>query len=398
MVTYQYIARNGSGEEVVGVMQADSETAVVRTLGERKLYPVAVIQQDVSQRAGGRRGRIRIRDLAVTYGQLADLLRAGVPLLRSLETLSRTAVNRNLAGRILELRDDVAAGKTLADAMAERPKAFAPLHAAMVRAGEEAGFLEDVLSNLADFLERQDEMRSKIRGAMIYPVILTVLGSLAMLGVLVILVPRFKPFFEGISLPLPTMVLFAASDLLVGHLWLLAGLAVLAAIALRAVLRGDWGRRTWARWRIRLPGIGKVIRTISVTRFCRILGTMLANGVPIIQALDISKDATGSVILRDNISAATENVRAGEPLAEPLKHSRLFPPEIIEMIAVAEESNQLERVLVQIADTVERRTNRQVDAAVRLIEPLILVVIAGVIGFVAVGLLYPIFTMSQVLR
>jgi len=398
MVSYQYIARTNEGDEVTGVMQADSETAVVRTLGERKLFPVSVAAQDSAQRAGGKVRRIKLRDIGITYGQLGDLLRAGVPMLRALDTLSRAVSNRTLAGKVLELRDSVAAGRTLADAMGDHPETFQPLHAAMVKAGERAGFLEDVLTNLADFMERQDELRSKIRGAMIYPAVLAVIGSVAMLAMLTLIVPMFKPFFARISLPLPTRVLFAASDVLVSHLWLLAAMAVLLAMLARAMLRSDRGRRAWDRWRVRMPGVGRVIRTIGITRFCRVLGTMLANGVPILQALEIGKDATGSIVLSDSITTAGENVRAGEPLAGPLKESRLFPAEIVEMIAVAEESNQLERVLVQIADSVERRTNRQVDAAVRLIEPLILVMIAAVIGFVAVGLMYPIFTMSQALK
>jgi len=397
MVTFQYIARTSDGEEVTGVMQADSETSVVRTLGERDLFPVSVTEQPATERVGGRRGRIRMRDVGVMYGQLGDLLRAGVPMLRALETLSRAVTSRALAAKVVELRDSVAGGKPLADAMAEHPETFTSLHAAMVRAGERAGFLEDVLTNLADFMERQDEMRSKIRGAMIYPMVLTAIGAVAMVVLLLFVVPKFRPFFAQMSLPLPTRMLFTASDILMSYSWFLLALVVLAVIGLRALLRSEWGERAWDRWRVRIPAIGRVIRTVSITRFCRILGTMLANGVPILQALEISKDATGSTVLSDSIETASENVRAGEPLAEPLKSSGFFPAEIIEMIAVGEESNQLERVLVQIADSVERRTNRQVDAAVRLVEPLILVLIAGVIGFVAMGLMIPIFRLSQAL-
>ncbi|MHC4294125.1 MAG: type II secretion system F family protein [Planctomycetota bacterium] len=397
MGIYQYIARTTTGEEITGSMQADSEIAVVRTLDERKLYTVRV---DETRRVTGARrmGRIRIRDLGVLYGQLSDLLRAGVPMLRALETLSRAAINDRLGVLIVEVRDSVSAGKTLADAMMDHPGTFSALHAAMVRAGERAGFLEDVLQNLAEFLERQDELRSKVRGSMIYPMVLVTLGTVAMLFILMVLVPKFEPFFSGIALPTPTRVLFALSSVLTHHRWLLLGAVVLIVIALRALLRSEWGRDKWERLRLKLPIFGRVIRTVSITRFCRILGTMLANGVPILQALEISKDASGSAVLSDNIENAAENVRAGEPLAEPLNASGLFPAEIIEMISVAEESNQLERVLVQIADSIERRTNRQVDAAVRLVEPLILVIIAVVIGFVAVGLMYPIFMMSQTLR
>ena len=398
MATYEYTARTAGGEKVAGVMQADSETAVVRTLDERELYPIRVAEQAEQSIVSGRGRRIRLRDIATAYGQMADLLNAGVPMLRTLETLVRAGANRNLCEVFLRVRDDVAAGKTLAEAMGEHPTVFTPLHCAMIRAGERGGFLEEVLGNLADYIERQDELRSRVRGAMIYPVVLTLIGVILITLVLVILVPKFKKFFVNVSLPMPTVVLFALSDLLVEQLPLLVSLLVLAVIGIRAILRSEFGRLLWDRWRLKLPLVGGPMRMVSITRFCRILGTLLANGVPILQSLAISKDATGCSILAGGIEVAAENVKAGEPLADPLSKVGLFPDEIIEMIAVGEESNQLEKVLLQIASTVERRTSRQVDQMMRLIEPLILVLLAAVIGFVAVGLLYPIFTMSETIQ
>lgn len=399
MASFQYIARKSDGQEVVGVMQADSELAVARTLDERQMFPVRITEQTQTRRSLG--GRVKLRDIGVMYGQLSDLLTAGVPLMRALDILSRVGLGKRLAGLVGKVKDDVAAGETLADAMAKHPRAFTPLHAAMVRAGEKAGFLEDVLSNLSNFIERQDELRSKVRGAMIYPLVLTGIGGVLLLGVLTILVPNFKPLFAntpGVQLPAPTVLLFALSDLLSKHLWVLGLLVIVIVISIRAFLRSQTGHRLWDRWRLRIPVAGRTMKMVSITRFCRILGTMIANGVPILQALAISKDATGCTMMAESIEQAAENVRAGEPLAEPLRKGGLFPAEIVEMIAVGEESNQLEKVLIQVANTVERRTNRQVDQAVRLIEPLILVLLASAIGFVAVGLLYPIFTMSQTMR
>ena len=397
MATYEYIAKTAGGEQVGGVMQADSEAAVVRTLDERELFPVRVMLH--GPRAGAVRGRrVRARDIGVMYGQLGDLLRAGVPMLRALDILARTGANKRLSAVVVKVRDDVAAGRSLADAMAARPEAFLSLHAAMVRAGERGGFLEDVLTNLAEFLDRQDDLRSKVRGAMIYPAVLTGIGLAAMVFVLTALVPQFESVFGNMPLPAPTQVLFAVSRLLTEHWAVMLGVVVLVVVGCAALVRSEIGRELWERWRLRLPLLGKLARTVAITRFCRILGTMLANGVPILQSLAISKDAAGSKVLADSIEGATESVRAGEPLAQPLGDSGLFPVEIVEMIAVAEESNQLEKVLIQIADTVERRTNRQVDQTVRLIEPLILVVIAAGIGFIALGLLYPIFSMARTLE
>jgi len=392
MATYQYQARTVSGEQVAGIVQADNETAAIRALDERKLYPIRVSEQRASRKATG---KIRLRDVGVMYGQMADLLRAGVPLLRALETIARAGVSERISRSLRRIAEGVSGGKTLADAMAEQPGVFTPLHIAMVRAGEKAGFLEDVLGNLSDFIERVDELRGRIRGAMIYPILLTMLAMSVTIFILTWVVPRFKLVFGGRDLPALTKLMFSLSDLLLESWPLVLGGVVLAVLVIGGMVRSPWGRRMWESWRLRIPVIGKVTRTISITRFCRILGTMLANGVPILQALAISKDATGSVILADRIEQAAESVRAGETLSQPLRAGGLFPAQILEMIAVAEESNQLDRVLVQIAETVERRTDRQVDQAVHLIEPLILVFMAVTIGGLAVALLYPILTMAQ---
>jgi general secretion pathway protein F/type IV pilus assembly protein PilC len=378
-------------------MQADNESAVARALDERQLFPVRVTAAAAPRRLRTG-GRVRLRDLAVFYGQLADLLRSGVPLLRSLETLVRASSNRRLAAVVSSVHAQVADGKSFAEALSAHPRLFGSLHIAMVRAGERGGFLEDVLASLAGYLDRADDLRGRIQGALIYPAVLTALGLVAIIGILLILIPMFRPVFAGMTLPLPTKVLLAASDILLTR-WpvvvVTLGIVVGGVVTL---LRSAAGRRVWDSWQLRVPLVGGLIRSLCITRFCRILGTMLKNGVPILQSLAISKDAAGSLVLAKTIEAATEHVRAGDKLAGPLSEGGLFPADVVEMIAVAEESNQMEKVLLQVADNTERRVNRQLDTAVRLVEPLILVVIASAIAFVAVGLLYPIFTMSRTLR
>ena len=396
MPTFAYTARKLNGEEVAGSMQADNEAAVARTLDEQALFPVHISGQGPAGLMMGR--RIKLREVGVTYSQLGDLLGAGVPMLRSLSILAKVGLSERMGRLIAEVREDVSAGETLADSMAKHPEAFSTLHAAILRAGERAGFLEDALQNLAEYIERQDELRSKVRGALTYPAVLMVAGMGIITCLLLWLVPKFEGMFANMELPLPTAVLFWLSGVLRGHLMLVIAAAVFACICIRAFVRSATGRMLWDHWRLRIPIVGRVLRMVGVTRFCRVLGTMLANGVPILQALAISKDAAGSVVMAASIEQAGENVRAGDPLAEPLRRSGLFPAEIVEMIAVGEESNQLERVLVKTADTVDRRTARQVDQAVRLIEPLILILMAMAVGFIAVGLLYPVFMMSQTLH
>lgn len=234
-------------------------------------------------------------------------------------------------------------------------------------------------------------------GALIYPALLAGLGTVVMLAALMFFVPKFEPLLANVKKPLPSEVMFMASRVVRSY-WYLLIPAIGAVVGfLWFNLRNDVVRRKLERWQLKIPVVGSALRLLAITRFCRILGTMLANGVPLLHALKISKDATGSSILADLVAESAEAVRDGKRLSEPLSKSDFIPEQILAMIAVAEESNNLDKVLVQIADTVERRTNRQVDQAVRLIEPAILCLVAAAIGFLALGLLLPIFTMASAL-
>lgn len=397
MNKFQYTARTEAGQKISGALEAESEAAALRLLEERKLYPVFVAGRDPGPGQARPRRRVRSSDVGVMYGQMADLIGSGVPLLRALDSLIKSAASASLRELLKEIRAAIADGQSLTDALRRYPEVFPTLHTAMIQAGERAAFLEEVLRSLSVFLERLDELRSKVLGAMIYPALLTGLGITVMIGALIFFVPKFEPLLASAKKPLPTEILFLASKTMRSYWYLLAlGAAGLAAVVW-ANLKSPAVRRAMERWRLKVPVVGNAFRLLAITRFCRILGTMLANGVPLIQALKISKDATGSTILGERIAEATEAVREGKRLSEPLGVGDFFPDQVLAMIAVAEESNKLDKVLVQIADTVERRTNRQVDQAVHLIEPAILCLVAAGIGFLALGLLLPIFTMASAL-
>jgi general secretion pathway protein F/type IV pilus assembly protein PilC len=320
-----------------------------------------------------------------------------VPLLRTLDSLIRSTPAPGLRELLKEIRAAVADGKSLTETLRQFPDVFPPLHTAMIQAGERAAFMEEVLRSLSGFIERFEELRSKVMGALIYPALLAGLGAVVMLAALMFFVPKFEPLLANVKKPLPSEVMFMASHVVRSY-WYLVILAIGAVAGfLWFNLRNDVVRRKLERWQLKVPVVGSALRLLAITRFCRILGTMLANGVPLLHALKISKDATGSSILADLVAEAAEAVRDGKRLSEPLSKSDFIPEQILAMIAVAEESNNLDKVLVQIADTVERRTNRQVDQAVRLIEPAILCLVAAAIGFLALGLLLPIFTMASAL-
>ncbi len=397
MGEFFYTAKTAGGENVTGTITAENEAGVLRILDEKSLFPISVVDKSEGVREQAAKRRVRTRDIGIMYGQLADLIGSGVPLLRALDSLIRSTVNRRLSQLLKEIRAAVADGKSLTEAFRQFPEVFPPLHTTMVQAGERASFLEDVLRSLSGFLERLDELRSKVIGSMIYPIILSAVGLVVLVGALLFFVPRFEPLLANTKMLLPTEVVFLMSRAL-RLFWPVLLIAGGGGTALLwGSLKSVAGKRFIERWRLKIPVVGTAMRMVAISRFCRILGTMLANGVPLLQALAISKDATGSTLLADLIAQAAENVREGKPLTEPLREGGLFPDQILAMIAVAEESNRLDKVLVNISDTVERRTNRQVDQAVRLVEPLILCAVAVAIGFLALGLLLPIFTMASTL-
>jgi general secretion pathway protein F/type IV pilus assembly protein PilC len=397
MPTFQYRARNSGGEQVSGTLLAESAIAVARILDERSLLPVAIEEQRPTERSlfTGRARRVPLTKVGQMYEQLADLLRAGVPILRALGVLGQQSASAALGRVIREVKDDVAGGDALADAMKKHPYAFPELHASMVRAGEKGGFLEDVLTRLSDFVSRQDALKNKFIGALIYPCVLLAGALGAVTFIMAYVVPKIRTVLQGQDLPLPTQIVFGLSDLVRDHgLYLGLGVA-LAILVVVGYFRSTAGQAMWSRVQLRLVGFGKIYTMIAICRFCRVFGTMLANGIPILQSLKISKDSTGNAVLADAIDEAAESVRAGESLAKPLAAAGVFPPAIVDMIAVAEESNSLDKVLVEIANTQEERTARQIDFVMRMVEPLLLMFMGGMIAFIAIALLVPILQMSS---
>ena len=402
MPDFRYIARQPTGQQVTGVLTGGSEREVLAALADQTLFPVRVerVRQAASRSWHGH--RVRRRHLAVMYGQLSDLLRSGVPLLRSLEILERQSVQPALAEVLHTVREQVADGKTLADAMGDHPRAFDDLTVSMVRAGQEGGFLEDVLRRVAEFTDHQEDLKGRVFGAMAYPVFLMVVGFIIVTILIVFFVPRFEPMFERLArrgqLPAVTTSLLATSSFLQRHGLLIVIGGFLAAWAGRKYLRTDQGRLLADRGKLRLPGAGPIFRTLAIARFCRILGTMLQNGVPILNSLRIAKDSAGNRVLSEAIGAAAENISSGQSLATPLRACGHFPKDVVEMIAVGEESNNLEEVLLGIAESTERRTTRRLDLLVRLLEPVMLLVMAAITLFVVSALLLPVFRMSSALR
>lgn len=402
MPDYLYVARELSGREVQGTLSANSEQEVISTLAGKSLFPTRIALQGTNEPVVGAAGkRIGGRKLAVLYGQLADLLHSGVPLMRSLQVLEEQSSTPVIRAVLSDVRQQVSEGSRLADAMRRHPRAFSELSVSMVRAGEEGGFLEDVLKRVAQFTEHTEDMKSKVTGAMAYPGFLMLMCLGVVTWMLVYLVPKFEPIFERLRelgrLPIPTVILLSMSSFVQTYGLLILGAVVVAGVLLRNYLKTDTGRLNVDMWRLKVKGFGPVIRNLAISRFCRMLGTLLKNGVPILQSLRIAKDATGNLVLGQAIAAAADSVSAGKSLARPLAASGHFPREVVEMIAVGEEANNLEQVLINVADNMEQRTFRDLDLAVRMLEPLMLLVMGVVITFMMLALLLPVFQGSETL-
>jgi type II secretory pathway component PulF len=403
---FTYVARKATGDKVTGSLAAASRQEVLAILASQSLFPVEIRAEAPRRQLPGRR-RIPMQLLAITYSQLADLLRSGVPLLRALDVLRKQTAHARLSEILSDIHDRVENGTTLGDAMARFEHVFGEMAVSMIRAGGEGGFLEEALARVAEFTETQDDLRRRTLGAMAYPMMLAVVGLLVVTGLVIFVVPRFEQLFgrlrERGELPALTDWLLWLSNLpWRWEFWfpwgggILGGL-ILGGAAIARWLQTDQGRLWRDQMKLRLPVAGGIFLSLSIARFCRVLGTMLRNGVPILRSLQVASDAAGNRVLTEAIKKATENIRAGQNLAGPLAASGHFPPTILAMIAVAEESNTLETVLIQIADSLEKRTWRQLDLAVRLLEPVMLLLLAGAVLMVLVGLLYPMFKMSYAL-
>jgi general secretion pathway protein F len=399
MPDFKYSARELSGKQVSGTLTAASEKDALASLASRSLFPLNVTLTDQSkQQAQTGSRRVPSRYLTVFYNQLADLLKSGVPLLRSLQLLEDQASNASLKYVIQDVREQVADGNRLNESMRRHPKAFNYLTVSMVKAGEEGGFLEDVLARIAAFNEQQEELKGRVTGAMVYPLFLMVVGFSIVTVMMVWFVPEFAAIFgrmrEAGTLPWATTTLLSFSDMLQSYGLLFVIAIVLALVVSISWLRTEEGNRKLDEWKIKVPGLGTILQNLAVARFCRMLGTLLKNGVPILQSLRIAKDASGNVILAEAIGSAADNVSSGQSLAVPLKASGQFSRDLIEMIAVGEEANNLENVLIGVADNLERRTSRRIDMVVRLLEPLMLLVLASIVTFVIAALLVPVLNMS----
>ena len=403
MPTFAYTARDISGKQITGTLEANGEREVAAMLSEQSLFPVKVKStgSQSSSLFGGRSKKVKGQTMAVFYTQMASLLRAGVPMIRALNVLAEQSSNATLKEVIGDIRNRVEDGEPIGDAMARFPRIFSEMGCNMVRAGTEGGFLEDALDRVGTFTELQEDLKGRTVSAMAYPVFLFSVGSIVLTSLLVFFVPKFDMMFDRLrkndQMPWATEALLAFSTFLQSYGWI--ALVVIAAviIGIRMKLQTDDGKDLADRMKLKIPVLGNILMNLAVARFCRVLGTLLANGVPILKSLEIAGTAAGNRLLRDSVNDATENIKSGESLASPLRASGHFPPSVVEMISIGEESNSLDSVLPDIADSLEKVTFRRLDLFVRLLEPLMLLVMAILVLAVVLALLIPVLKSSTTL-
>ncbi|MFN3409472.1 MAG: type II secretion system F family protein [Limisphaerales bacterium] len=410
MPTFQYKALGANGALAEGVIEAAGRAEAFRQMEAQGLRPVNLVE---SRNGNGKAAVPAVPAMSLGSGKvpgkalenftrlLSSLLAAGVPLSRALVILHKQTKSPAAAAKWKEIHDRVVDGMTLANAMAQSPDVFPRVYVAMVEAGETGGFLDVVLAQIADFQAREKELKGKVFAAMFYPAILAFLAIGVLVFLLVFFIPKFMPVFQGLggNLPLITQIIIAVSEVMRNYgLALLVGLVVMVLIA-RTWILSPTGRRQWESAILKLPTIGPLVSQFAMARFCRMLGTLLGAGVPLVNALNVARRSLGNQILVDAVSNSIDRVKEGKALGPSLADCpTLFSGAALEMISVAEESGRLDQELVRIAVDVESDLDRNLKTAVALLEPLMLFLIAGFVGTIFIGMLLPVFELQQQIK
>lgn len=403
MATFLFKAIDAQGREVADTLVAQDRASAIELLFERSLSPVSVQRQDEGPAEGtlSRSTRVSKNEVEAFTRQLANLLAAGVPLSRALSILSREAAKPAAARLWATVHDQVSGGMALADALVQHPRAFPPVYVAMVRAGETGGFLDVVLEQIATFRAREQDLKEKVTSAMLYPAILSVLATGILVFLLIYFIPRFSTMFSeyGGSLPGLTKAIVAISEAAVRYWFVLVLVVVLIVFVVQRTTATEEGRRVRERLMLRMPLMGRAVARFALVRFCRMLGTLVGAGVPLIAALRVAKEAIGNQVLADTVEDAIDDVQRGTPLARSLEGCRvLFPASVIEMVSVAEESGGLDKELIRLAGAYEQELDRYLKMLVAMAEPALLFLMAALVGTIVIGMILPIFNMQELIR
>ncbi|MBE0433392.1 type II secretion system F family protein [candidate division WOR-3 bacterium] len=396
MPLFVWKGRTATGATASGELAAGSQADVVASLRQKKIIPTSIKIKEEKRGIGLFGGRVSRRALSVFTRQFATMLNAGLPLLNCLEILAKQTESPALRRVLGEVRTDVEGGLSLADALRRQPKVFDNLYVNMVESGETGGALDVILVRLANYLEKSAALIRKIRGAMIYPIIILGVAVLAISILLIFVIPVFAQMFEGVGAELPpmTQLVVGMSNLL--KIWAVPLLITFVAVVtiLRRWHKTESGARAMDPILLKLPVIGNLIRKQSIARLSRTLSTLLSSGVPIIDALEITAKSSGNWVVEDAILKARTSIKGGENIADPLTKTAVFPPMVTQMIAIGEASGGLDEMLSKVADFYDAEVDQAVDNLTAAMEPIIMVVLGGVVGFIVISMYLPIFQLA----
>ncbi|HUF13010.1 MAG TPA: type II secretion system F family protein [Longimicrobiales bacterium] len=394
MATFTYSARNRQGDILNGEMDASSAQDAQTVLRRQNLQPIRVVPKKTPKSFTFGTG-IKTRDIVIFTRQFATMINSGLPLVQSLDILAKQSENKALSQVIEQVLGDVESGNTLADALRKHPKVYTDLYVNMVAAGEAGGILDTILLRLATFLEKNDALVRKIKGAMIYPGVIFSVAIGAVCVLLIFVIPTFQTMFEsaGVPLPMPTQVVITMSVLLQAYWWaMLGGLAAFVFI-LQAWYKTSGGQLALDRMMLHFPIMGDMLRKSSVARFTRTLGTLVASGVSILDGLEITARTSGNRVIHDAIMQSRTSIAGGETISAPLRASGVFPPMVVSMINVGEQTGGLDEMLTKIADFYDEEVDAAVEALLAAMEPIMIVVLGVVVGGMIVAMYLPIFDM-----
>lgn len=406
MAIYEYKGLDVEGKNKAGIVDADSPKVARAKLRKSGIFPVEITQTQQAAPTGLSKPvtlfseRMTLAETAVMTRQLSTLLGAGISLMEALGALTEQ-VEKPAAKKIwIDVREGVKEGASLADALTRHPKVFSVLYRQMVRAGEASGTLDRILVRLADYLESQVRLRNKLFSILTYPVLMLFVSGAILIFLISFVVPKVTAIFADLNqaLPLPTVILLALSDFLRGYGWLLIGAGVLGGMMYRRHIQTPRGREQYDRLLLRIPLAGRVAKMVAISRFTRTLATLLASGVPLLTALEIVQQVVGNKVLEEAIQGARGNIREGQSIADPLKRSGLFPPLVTHMIAIGEKSGELEGMLQKVSEAYDNEVETVVTGMTSLLAPLMILGMGGVVLFIVLAILLPIFEVSQIVK
>jgi type IV pilus assembly protein PilC len=400
--TYSYKVRDTNGRLVSGVLDADNSALVVNKLKDMGYVPISIDKKKAGASSEisipGLTNRVKPKEVALFSRQFATLINAGVSLTRGLAILAGQAENKAFGSIIDQVRADIEGGSSLSQALGRHPKQFSRLYVSMVRAGEVGGNLDRTLNDLSTTLEKQVELRRKIKSAMTYPIAVLTMVVLIMAAMLIFVVPVFKKMYKqlGGTLPTPTRILITLSNLVLHWFPVVIIVAVVAVVLVKRWVGTPQGRDVWDHLTLKIPIFGGLIRKTALSRFASTLSTLMSSGVPVLEALDIVGDTVGNTLVAAGVQAIADGARQGEPMARSLEGHPVFPPMITQMIAVGEETGALDDLLGKVAYFLEQEVEATVNALTSLLEPLMIVVIGGAVGATVISLYLPMFGIYKV--